>query len=120
MEQYRAHIMICAGTGCVATGALKVRDALTEELAKRGLNDEVKLVLTGCNGFCAKGPIIAVHPEEIFYQLVKPDDAALLVEEHFVKGRPVEKLMYRAPAEKKAIRRAKLSTSRPLRISALI
>jgi len=103
MEQYRAHLMICAGTGCVASGALKVRDALDVEIRKHGLENEIRVVLTGCNGFCAKGPIIAVHPGEIFYQVVKPEDVPLLVEEHFIKGRPVEKLMYKMPADKKAI-----------------
>jgi NADH:ubiquinone oxidoreductase subunit F (NADH-binding)/(2Fe-2S) ferredoxin/NAD-dependent dihydropyrimidine dehydrogenase PreA subunit len=100
---YRSNIMICAGTGCVANGSLKVKDALETELIKRNLQNEVKLVLTGCNGFCAKGPVIVVYPEDIFYQLVKPEDVPYLVEEHFIKGRPVQKFLYTPPTEKKTI-----------------
>lgn len=95
--------MICAGTGCVANGSLKVKDALETELIKRSLQKEVKVVLTGCNGFCAKGPVMVVYPEDIFYQLVKPEDVPFLVEEHFVKGRPVEKFLYTPPAAKNTI-----------------
>jgi len=100
---YRSNIMICAGTGCVANGSLKVKDALETELVKRNLQNEVKLVLTGCNGFCAKGPVMVVYPEDIFYQLVKPEDVPHLVEEHFIKGRPVQKFLYTPPMDKKTI-----------------
>lgn len=103
MGKERVRLMICAGTGCVASGSLKVREALESEIQNRGLQDELKLILTGCNGFCAKGPIISVLPDSIFYQVVKPEDVPELVEEHFVKGRPVERLMYTVPAEKRAI-----------------
>jgi NADH-quinone oxidoreductase subunit F/NAD(P)H dehydrogenase (quinone)/NADP-reducing hydrogenase subunit HndC len=95
--------MICAGTGCVANGSLKVKDALETELIKRNLQNEVKIVLTGCNGFCAKGPVMVVYPEDIFYQLVKPADVPMLVDEHFIKGRPVQKFLYTPPADKKTI-----------------
>ena len=56
MEKFRANLMLCAGTGCVASGTTKVRDALREEIQKRGLDEEIKIVLTGCNGYCAEGP----------------------------------------------------------------
>ncbi|MGE5808804.1 MAG: NADH-quinone oxidoreductase subunit NuoF [Nitrospirota bacterium] len=95
--------MICAGTGCVANGSLKVKDALETELIKRNLQNEIKIVLTGCNGFCAKGPVMVVYPEDIFYQQVKPEDVPHLVEEHFIKGRPVQKFLYTPPTEKKTI-----------------
>ncbi|HEX9114315.1 MAG TPA: NADH-quinone oxidoreductase subunit NuoF [Nitrospirota bacterium] len=95
--------MICAGTGCVANGSLKVKDALETELIKRNLQNEIKIVLTGCNGFCAKGPVMVVYPEDIFYQLVKPEDVPHLVEEHFIKGRPVQKFLYTPPTDKKTI-----------------
>ena len=100
---YRSNIMICAGTGCVANGSLKVKDALETELIKRNLQNEIKIVLTGCNGFCAKGPVMVVYPEDIFYQQVKPEDVPHLVEEHFIKGRPVQKFLYTPPTEKKTI-----------------
>jgi NADH:ubiquinone oxidoreductase subunit F (NADH-binding)/(2Fe-2S) ferredoxin/NAD-dependent dihydropyrimidine dehydrogenase PreA subunit len=95
--------MICAGTGCVANGSLKVKDALETEIIKRNLQNEVKIVLTGCNGFCAKGPVMVVYPEDIFYQLVKPEDVPFLVDEHFIKGRPVQKFLYTPPAAKNTI-----------------
>ncbi len=100
---YRSNIMICAGTGCVANGSLKLKDALETEIIKRGLQNEVKIVLTGCNGFCAKGPVIVVYPEDVFYQMVKAEDVPHLVEEHFIKGRPVQKFLYTPPARTEAI-----------------
>ncbi|NOY82025.1 MAG: NADH-quinone oxidoreductase subunit NuoF [Kiritimatiellaeota bacterium] len=90
----RAQLLVCAGTGCVSGRSLKVREALLEEIDKRGLKDEVKIVATGCQGFCAQGPIMIFQPDGIFYQKLKPEDVPLLVEEHLIKGRPVEKFMY--------------------------
>ncbi|GBE06395.1 MAG TPA: NADH-quinone oxidoreductase subunit NuoF [Nitrospirae bacterium] len=103
MEKYRANLLLCAGTGCVASGTQEVKEALKEELKKRDLEDEIKLVLTGCNGFCAEGPVMLVYPEEIFYQKLTVEDIPKLVEEHFLKGRPYEKLMFREPEKRAAI-----------------
>ncbi|MBI4825406.1 MAG: NADH-quinone oxidoreductase subunit NuoF [Nitrospirae bacterium] len=103
MQNYRANIMMCAGTGCVACNALKVKDALVNELNKRGLEKEIQIVLTGCNGFCANAPIMSVQPEGIFYQKLKIEDIPVIVEEHLLKGRPVEKLMYKEPEAKSAV-----------------
>jgi NADH:ubiquinone oxidoreductase subunit F (NADH-binding)/(2Fe-2S) ferredoxin/NAD-dependent dihydropyrimidine dehydrogenase PreA subunit len=94
---------MCAGTGCVATGTPKVRDALKAELEKHGLTEEIKIVLTGCNGFCAEGPVMLVYPEEIFYQKLTVEEIPTLVEEHFLKGRPYEKLMFKDTEKKTAI-----------------
>ena len=95
MPNYRMHLMLCAGTGCVSNHSFDVRDALESELSARGLSEEIQVVATGCHGFCAQGPIVLVQPDGIFYQLLQPKDIPLLVEEHFLKGRPVEKYMYR-------------------------
>lgn len=103
MQNYRANIMMCAGTGCVACNALKVKDALVDEINKRGLEKEIQIVLTGCNGFCSNAPIMSVQPEGIFYQKLKIEDIPLIVEEHLLKGRPVEKLMYREPEAKSSV-----------------
>ena len=92
---YRMQFMMCAGTGCMASGSLEVRDALERELAKRNLQDEVQIIMTGCNGFCAMGPLVVVYPEGIFYNQVKPEHAPLIVEEHVLKGRIVEKLLFK-------------------------
>lgn len=99
MKPSRTHIMLCAGTGCVSNGSFKIKKALERELKKHDLQDEVIVVLTGCNGFCAQGPIAVVRPDDIFYQLLKENDIAYLVEEHFLKGRPVERLLYTPPTE---------------------
>ncbi|HBG92669.1 MAG TPA: NADH-quinone oxidoreductase subunit NuoF [Nitrospiraceae bacterium] len=103
MEKVRTNLMLCAGTGCVASGTAKVKDALQKELEKRGLEKEIKIVLTGCNGYCAEGPVMAVYPDEIFYQKLTVEDVPKLVEEHFLKGRPYQKLMFKEPEKKTAI-----------------
>ncbi|MGQ9700932.1 MAG: NADH-quinone oxidoreductase subunit NuoF [bacterium] len=99
MKSYRMHLLVCAGTGCVAGGSYEIKEALIKEINKRKLQVEVAVISTGCNGFCERGPIIVVQPDGIFYQKLKKEDVPLLVEEHLVKGRPVKKLMYTPPAE---------------------
>ncbi|HDZ22009.1 hypothetical protein LCGC14_0015000 [marine sediment metagenome] len=96
-KTYRAELLICAGTGCVSNRSFKIRDALEAEIRQRGLDDEVRVVTTGCQGFCAQGPIMIFQPDGIFYQMLTEEDVPLLVEEHLIKGRPVEKLMYVPP-----------------------
>ena len=107
MKHYRAHLLVCAGTGCVSCGSFKIKEALEKEVKKRDLQDEVQVVATGCNGFCERGPIVLVQPDGIFYQLLKVEDVPLLVEEHLLKGRPVKKLMYVPPAEKQPVPKMK-------------
>jgi NADH-quinone oxidoreductase subunit F len=99
MRAARTHIMLCAGTGCVSNGAFKIKESLERELRKHNLENEVSVVMTGCNGFCAQGPVAVVKPDDIFYQLLGDDDIPHLVEEHFLKGRPVKELMYTPPTE---------------------
>jgi NADH:ubiquinone oxidoreductase subunit F (NADH-binding)/(2Fe-2S) ferredoxin/Pyruvate/2-oxoacid:ferredoxin oxidoreductase delta subunit len=103
LKQYRAHLLVCAGTGCVSCGAFELREALAKEIVRRKLENEVLLVATGCNGFCERGPIVMVHPDGVFYQRLKVEDVPFLVEEHLIKGRPVQKFMYVPPAEKKPV-----------------
>jgi len=105
MKTFRSHALICAGTGCVSNKSLQVRTALEEELKKCGLEEEVQVVITGCNGFCAVGPVMVVYPEGIFYQKLTREDIPLLVSEHFLKGRPVEKFMYREEDKKATVPR---------------
>ena len=107
MKQYRAHLLVCAGTGCVSCGSFKIKEALEKEIKARGLADEVQVVATGCNGFCERGPIVMVQPDGIFYQLLTVEDVPHLVEEHLLKGRPVKKLMYVPPAEKQPVPKMK-------------
>jgi len=97
MARTRTNLMLCGGTGCVSNKCLEVQQATEAELAKHDLQDEVSVVVTGCNGFCANGPVMVVQPDGIFYQKLTPEDVPELVSEHFLKGRPVTKLMYTPP-----------------------
>ncbi|HDD52457.1 MAG TPA: NADH-quinone oxidoreductase subunit NuoF, partial [Thermosulfidibacter takaii] len=90
---YRAHVLICAGTGCVASGAYKVMDVFIEEIRRQGLDAEVKVVKRGCGGTCDLGPVVVIYPDMILYARVQPEDVPLIVEEHLLKGRPVERLV---------------------------
>jgi NADH-quinone oxidoreductase subunit F len=97
MKVFRAHILVCGGTGCHATGSGDVLQAVARELSAKKLTNEVTVVETGCNGFCAAGPIMVIYPEGTFYQYVKADDVPEIIEEHIIKGRPVKRLMYKEP-----------------------
>ncbi len=103
MEKYRANVMLCGGTGCIAGGSLKIKNALDAEIKKKGLEGEINVVLTGCNGFCAAGPVMTVYPDDVFYEKITLNDIPVIVEEHFIKGRPVERLMYKEPVKKNTI-----------------
>ena len=96
-KTYRVHLMICAGTSCVASGSLDVRDALEEEIKKRGLANEVYIATTGCNGFCAAGPLLVAYPDGVFYQKLKPEAVPHFVEEYLVKGRIVREHLFENP-----------------------
>ncbi len=93
-DKVRTHVLICGGTGCTSSNSVKISDLMKEELVKAGIADEVKVVLTGCFGLCALGPIMIVYPEGIFYSAVKIEDVPEIVTEHLVKGTPVERLLY--------------------------
>jgi len=97
------HMMMCFGTGCLSSGAEGVKDAMLTALAEHDMADEITIVETGCNGFCAGGPLVVVYPGGVFYTKVQPEDAAEIVAEHVVKGRPVERLMYRHPGSQQVI-----------------
>ncbi|MCL2820003.1 MAG: NADH-quinone oxidoreductase subunit NuoF [Oscillospiraceae bacterium] len=94
MELYRSHVLLCAGTGCVASGCHAVSDAFEAELKAVGLEKEVKVVHTGCFGLCALGPIMIIYPEGSFYAQVKAEDCKEIVDEHLLKGRIVSRLLY--------------------------
>jgi NADH-quinone oxidoreductase subunit F/NAD(P)H dehydrogenase (quinone)/NADP-reducing hydrogenase subunit HndC len=99
----RRRLLICGGTGCHATGSIAVKEALGEEIARQGLSDTVQIVETGCNGFCALGPLMVVEPEGIFYEKISAADVPDLVEKQLVENTTVEKLLYKDPGTKKAI-----------------
>jgi len=89
---------ICAGTACHASGREGVREAIKEELALRGLTDTVAVVETGCHGFCEKGPIVVIHPQDVFYPHVRPQDVAAIIAASVQGEGVVEKILYRDPA----------------------
>ena len=91
---YRSHVMICGGTGCTSSGSDKVAAAFEAQIVTAGLENEVKVIRTGCFGLCALGPIVVIYPEGTFYSMVKPEDVAEIVNEHLLKGRPVIRLLY--------------------------
>uniref|UniRef100_A0A7C6AG61 NADH-quinone oxidoreductase subunit NuoF n=1 Tax=candidate division WOR-3 bacterium TaxID=2052148 RepID=A0A7C6AG61_UNCW3 len=104
---FRLDLLVCAGTGCVSNRSFLVKEALEKEIAKRGLQNEVRVIATGCQGFCERGPIVIAQPDAIFYQRVTEEDVPYLVEEHLIKGRPAKKLMY--VPEKEALPVPKMS-----------
>ncbi|MBP5291813.1 MAG: NADH-quinone oxidoreductase subunit NuoF [Lachnospiraceae bacterium] len=97
---YRSTVLVCGGTGCTSSGSTQVMDNLKEEIKKHGLDEEVEVVQTGCHGLCALGPIVIVYPDATYYANVQPEDAAEIVAEHLLKGRPVERLVYREEEKK--------------------
>ncbi len=100
---YRTHVMICTCTNCVSNGALQIKDSLEAEIEKHSLQDEIQIVPTGASGLCVMGPILIVQPEGVFYRSLTTKDIPHLVEDHFLKGRPVESLMYVPPDEQTPI-----------------
>ncbi len=96
-------IRVCGGTTCDASGRAALSDALTAELAKRGLSDKVQVVLTGCHGLCQEGPLVVVHPQGVFYPRLKARDIAEIVETSVVGDDVVERLLYTDPATGDAV-----------------
>ena len=97
---YKMHILVCGGTGCRASASKNIICRLEDCLRERALEDEVQVIATGCFGFCEKGPIVKIMPDNTFYVQVKPEDAEEIVNEHIIKGRKVERLLYKEPSKK--------------------
>lgn len=97
---YNTFVLICGGTGCEASKADEMYKLLQKEIFDNNLKNDVQVVKTGCFGFCEQGPIIKILPSETFYVKVTPDDLKEIVQEHLIKGRPVERLEYK-PSEDK-------------------
>lgn len=103
MVNYKMHILVCGGTGCKASQSQELAEQLNIELQKHGIEDEAKVVLTGCFGFCEQGPIVKIIPDNTFYTKVSPQDSREIIEEHIIKGRKVKRLLYVDPEDKKSI-----------------
>ena len=97
---YKMHILVCGGTGCRASASKNIICRLEDCLKERALEDEVQVIATGCFGFCEKGPIVKIMPDNTFYVQVKPEDAEEIVNEHIIKGRKVERLLYKELSKK--------------------
>ena len=95
MELYRSHVLVCGGTGCTSSGSGEIIEKFKSEIAKAGLDKEIKVVRTGCFGLCEAGPIVIVYPEGAFYSRVKLTDVSEIVNEHLLKGRIVERLIHK-------------------------
>ena len=104
MDRIRMHILVCGGTGCSSSHSEEILENLKKELAYHDLDQEVKVVQTGCFGLCEMGPIMIVYPEGVFYSKVKPDDVKEIVEEHVLKGRIVKRLLHKDAMDEDAIK----------------
>ncbi len=93
----KKHVLICGGTGCLSSKSNKIAENMNAILKEKGMEDDVKVVLTGCFGFCEKGPIVKIMPENTFYVEVKPEDAGRIIEEDLIKGEKIETLLFRDP-----------------------
>lgn len=91
------HLLVCGGTGCKASSSQQIIENLNNEIERLDLQQSVKVIQTGCFGFCEKGPIVKVMPDNTFYTQVKPTDAAEIIHSHVVQGIKVERLLYRDP-----------------------
>ena len=97
IKSVKKEILCCGGTGCHASNSVELMDNLRAEIKKNGLENDVKVVQTGCFGFCAQGPIVKVMPDNVFYVQVTPDDAAEIVEKHIVGKELVQRLLFVEP-----------------------
>ncbi len=103
MAQYKYHILICGGTGCKASESDKIQSEFNRIIEEKGLDNDIQVIMTGCFGFCEKGPIVKMMPDNTFYTQVKPGDCQEIVEEHLIKGRKVNRLLYEDPKNKEHI-----------------
>jgi NADP-reducing hydrogenase subunit HndC len=97
MSKYSMHLLVCGGTSCHEAESDAIVCNLKDEIEAKGLLDKVQVIRTGCFGFCGKGPIVKITPDNTVYVNVKPEDAQTIVEEHFIKGRKVARLLYKDP-----------------------
>ncbi len=104
----RLDVLVCGGAACIASHSHEIKSRLIDEIEKRGLSDEINIVETGCMGPCELGPVMVVYPDGIFYIRVSESDIPELVEEHFLKGRPLKRLLWETPEARKIVEDKKL------------
>src|SRR5574344_2343777 len=103
MTKIMMHVLVCGGTGCQASASSEIIKNFQDILKEKGLQDEVQVVRTGCFGFCEKGPIVKIMPDNTFYTQVKPEDVTEIINEHVIKGRKVTRLLYTDPENKQHV-----------------
>lgn len=103
MADYKMHMLVCGGTGCRASESKKIRQNLDAAIQANGLENSVQVVETGCFGFCEKGPVVKMLPDNTFYVQVRPEDADQIVSEHIIKGRQVKHLLYEDPTKQEVV-----------------
>ena len=96
---FRNTVLICGGTGCTSNNSPAVAAEFEKLIKERGLENDVAIIKTGCFGLCANGPVCVVYPEGAFYSFVKVEDVKEIVEEHLIKGRLVQRLLYKEKSE---------------------
>ncbi len=104
MNLYRAHVLVCGGTGCHSSNSDKIKEKMEDRIKEKGLENEVKVVMTGCFGLCESGPNVVVYPEGVFYSHVKLSDVDEIVDEHLLKGRVVKRLLFKEAVEENIIK----------------
>lgn len=104
MNLYRAHVLVCGGTGCHSSNSDKIKEKMEDRIKEKGLENEVKVVMTGCFGLCESGPNVVVYPEGVFYSHVKLSDVDEIVDEHLLKGRIVKRLLFKEAVEENVIK----------------
>ena len=107
MAKNKMHLLVCGGTGCRASASDSISESLKQKIEENNLQDEVQVIFTGCFGFCEQGPIVKVLPDNTFYTQVKPEDSEEIVKEHLIKGRQVERLLYKDPDQGEIIHDSK-------------
>ena len=98
---FRNHVLICGGTGCTSGNSKKIFEVFEKKIAENGLENDVKVIMTGCFGLCACGPVCVVYPEGAFYAHMKPEYVDEIIAEHLIKGRIVDRLLYKDPEAQK-------------------
>ncbi|WP_272508996.1 NADH-quinone oxidoreductase subunit NuoF [Clostridium ganghwense] len=104
-KKCKREILVCGGTGCKASNSYDIIENLKNEISNSGLSDLVTVHITGCFGFCEKGPIVKIDPDNVFYVQVKPEDVKEIVEQHLLEGHIVERLLYEEPTLKQKVKR---------------
>lgn len=103
MAKFRMHLLVCGGSTCRTSESDLIAESLRREIEEKGLQAEVQVIMTGCFGLCGKGPVVRVMPDDTFYVQVKPEDAPVIVAEHVIKGRRVQRLLYAGIAGKEPV-----------------